>query len=78
MKERINPMAFPVPSTEWDDRVEGMTLRDYFAGKVIAGLPLGNESTDKFYELAMAESFAKRAYRIADAMVKVRDQDGNN
>ena len=43
----------------------GMTLRDYFAAKAIQGL-LASEVN------APMQSFAVRAYKIADAMMKAR------
>ena len=61
-----NRPAFPgTPATpEWR---EGMTLRDYFAAKVITGafqtISAGSQS-----------ELAKRAYEIADAMLKQRDK----
>ena len=59
--------AFPVvidtgPTVEW---FKGMTLRDYFAAKVMQGLCAGN-STD-------AQQIAKAAYIVADAMLKARE-----
>ena len=45
----------------------GMTLRDYFAAKVITGA-YHNVSPGSQSELA------KRAYEIADAMLKQRDK----
>jgi hypothetical protein len=45
----------------------GMTLRDYFAAKVITGLA-NNVSPGSQAELA------KRAYEIADAMLKQREK----
>lgn len=58
--------AFPVNKYEgsWDD---GMSLRDYFAGQVIVhGAFTG--TTNKY-----DEETAKRAYEIADAMMKARE-----
>ena len=44
----------------------GMTLRDYFAAKVMQGL-LASEVT------APMQEFAIRAYKMADAMLKERE-----
>ena len=61
-----NRPAFPgTPATpEWR---EGMTLRDYFAAKVITGafqtISAGSQS-----------ELAKRAYEIADAMLNQRQE----
>ena len=65
MKSKLrNPAAFPL----LDDTIrnEGMTLRDYFAGKVITSSFL-NVSKDSQLELV------KRAYNIADEMLKERE-----
>ena len=54
-----------------DERNEGMTLRDYFAGQALIGL-LGNgypNNTDGAH-------YAKAAYHYADAMIAARNGDG--
>jgi hypothetical protein len=60
-----NPPAFP--SQIGDRPHQGMTLRDYFAAKVITGA-FQNISAGSQSELA------KRAYEIADAMLNQREQ----
>jgi hypothetical protein len=45
---------------------DGMTLRDYFAAKAIA-------SGEASYNLHDVENIAEWAYRVADAMLKVRE-----
>jgi hypothetical protein len=75
-----NPTAFP--SWEWANSrdkypIHGMSLRDYFAGKALAGMLAdgnrasnfggANGSDDDFAELS-----ARWAYRLADAMLKER------
>jgi hypothetical protein len=59
-----NPYAFPC---ERDEPGKGMTLRDYFAAKVITGawqtISPGSQS-----------ELAKRAYEIADAMLNQREK----
>ena len=59
-----NPYAFPC---ERDEPGKGMTLRDYFAAKVITGAfqTIGPGSQSEL---------AKRAYEIADAMINQREQ----
>ena len=52
--------AFP------NNRSEGMDLRDYFAAKAIQGL-LASEVN------APINTFAKKAYEVADAMMKARE-----
>ena len=69
--------AFPSGlKEEADDTVDslhkGMTLRDYFAAKVLQGLcslPADFESDIDSFEMA-----AKIAYEQADAMLKAREQ----
>ena len=62
-----NPDAFPKP-TEMDYRTQdGMSLRDYFAAKVITGA-VQTVSPGSQSELA------KRAYQIADAMLEQREK----
>ena len=61
-------VAFP---TDNDSERPGMSLRDYFAAK---GLPVltplsAHELQDDVYASA-----AKCAYRMSDAMLKVRDE----
>lgn len=68
-----SPFAFP--SVCMDDpghpaSVPGMTLRDWFAGQIIAGLaaaPMG-----KFPDHTDQESIAQDAFLIADAMLAER------
>lgn len=43
----------------------GMTLRDYFAAAFLA---------NKYCAATMSEATAKRAYQIADAMLKARQE----
>lgn len=45
----------------------GMTLRDYFAAKAMAGEMSSTEP------LSVPENIASRAYAIADAMLKERE-----
>jgi hypothetical protein len=46
---------------------EGMTLRDYFAAKAMQGL-LASEFD------APSDKFAAKAYALADAMLKAREE----
>jgi len=65
-----NPPAFPSQSVYIEDQEtnsRGMTLRDYFAAKVMQGL-LASEVT------APMQEFAIRAYKMADAMLKAREE----
>jgi hypothetical protein len=56
--------AFPTPAHNLQN--DGMTLRDYFAGKAM------QEYCKEFHDDA---HLAKVAYQIADAMIKVRGQE---
>jgi hypothetical protein len=58
--------AFPTPRYERGDMYSlGMTLRDYFAAKVMQGL-LANNNID-------AQQIAEAAFIVADAMLKARE-----
>jgi hypothetical protein len=53
---------------------EGMTLRDYFAAKSLAGM-LSNEALLTPLEgLTIAQHIAANAYGIADAMIEERQK----
>ncbi len=60
-----NPPAFPI---HWENHHEGMTLRDYFAAKAMQGLLSSDVN-------AKPEDFAKQSYKVADAMLKAREQE---
>lgn len=65
-----NPPAFPkTPFIEIGTPQDGMTLRDYFAAKAMTGL-LTAEIVGEYSN----EHVAEIAYRIADAMLKAREQ----
>jgi hypothetical protein len=69
--------AFPVPSyvnkdgETHDVEFKGMTLRDYFAAKALQGL-LASEVN------APMQTFAVRAYKIANEMMKAREKESLN
>ncbi len=69
MSKPENPPAFPRSGNAHTKSVEGMTLRDYFAGQAITGLlyhaGIGN---------AKASKFAADAFGIADAMLAEREK----
>ena len=68
-----NPPAFPVQSVYIEDQEtnsRGMTLRDYFAAKVMQGFA-ARDSHDA--GLATPQQRAKLAYIDADAMLKARE-----
>ena len=64
----INTGGPAFPSTMTDDtlHVPGMTLRDYFAAKVVGALAR--------YEEYPPDRAAKCAYEYADAMLKARGE----
>ena len=68
--------AFPNeggPGNLWNDK--GMTLRDYFAAKAMAGM-LADPDTARTVQKArrkMDEAVAELAYMYADAMIKARE-----
>jgi hypothetical protein len=68
--------AFPVADTvhstgQVQYGVNGMTLRDYFAGQALAGM-LINYTTQKFGFCEL--TCAKGAYEFADAMLSARKE----
>ncbi len=65
MNKETGGPAFPFKGAINDS--SGMTLRDYFAANAMQGL-LASEVN------APMESFAIRAYKMADAMMKAREQ----
>lgn len=71
MSKKDGGPAFPAPDLGKQDfgqrgAYPGMTLRDYFAAKAMAGVASTGE-----YDCAM---IARRAYRFADAMLAARDK----
>lgn len=61
--------AFPnsVKVTNEFSELRGMTLRDYFAAKAMQGIMSANKAEYPGWV------FAKRAYEIADEMLKARE-----
>ena len=65
MKDTGGP-AFPVKTAMFDCTQSGMTLRDYFAAKAMQAL---------ITRISMSGGDqARKAYEIADAMLKARNQ----
>ena len=61
--------AFSIPGLQDDPDFNGLSVRDYFAAKALAtasGYAADDIST------WTAEDFARHAYAIADAMLRVR------
>ena len=62
----MNEPAFPNPRWEgWGEPQQGMTLRDYFAAKAMQTMLQGSGTF---------ESHAEYAYKMADFMLKAREQ----
>jgi hypothetical protein len=62
--------AFPTtkPLDLWDAPNQGIDLRDYFASQAMNSYLDGNDAPIDFYLIA------QRAYQMADAMMKAREQ----
>ena len=58
--------AFPSHGSMGEVAQEGMTLRDYFASKVLQGLLASGLDQPKF-------EFARKSYEMADEMLKARE-----
>ena len=65
-KEEIQ--AFPRPTNEYGEGQRGMTLRDWFAGRALAGC-----LAYSFNNPSWGDSLAEHCYGIADAMLKARE-----
>lgn len=69
--------AFPVPGLLSDD-FNGLSLRDYFAGKALPALVAGPAAQNicdhdsRYDETNFAQVVAINAYEFADAMLRVR------
>lgn len=66
-----NRSAFPwtVDDGETVKGEKGMTLRDYFAAKAMQGIV-----SKEISHVSWVEEYAKNAYKMADAMLKAREQ----
>ncbi len=66
--------AFPSPHWKQNE-YEGMDLRDYFAAKAMQADITNYENNSKFGpDFWSTENIAKRAYNMADAMMKAREE----
>lgn len=75
MNNRNDEPAFPSPIGEYEGGrtrcgVTGMTLRDYFAAKVLQGLLACGEAHDEHTSMVTAGA----AYKMADAMLAARER----
>jgi hypothetical protein len=66
--------AFPVPANAFNDQ-EGMTLRDYFAAKVLPAIYKDTCECARVegWALGWPDDVAAEAYKMADAMLKARE-----
>ena len=72
MSDDTGGSAFPFPSDAGSGEPGelGMTLRDYFAAKAMQGLLASGDQHDASTSSVLSED----AYKIADAMLKVRNK----
>lgn len=68
MKKETGGPAFPAQHFDLTDAEHGMTMRDYFAAKAMQA-----EMAEFIRQDAFAWT-AERAYKMADAMLKAREQ----
>lgn len=66
-------MAFPRAEGPYSSPVQGMSLRDYFAGQALAGL-LGYNTVKLSSAPTWHGALAEEAYSIADAMIAARKE----
>lgn len=71
MEVTENPAAFPVDTSNQYPFQEGMTLRDYFAGRALQMIVINDTSgrPDNFREF-----YSEGAYKWADAMLAARSK----
>lgn len=70
MKKETGGSAFPVPPNTWYDK-QGMTLRDRYA---IAAMQADYQAVSARGGCELYSDIAERAYIMADAMLKAREQ----
>lgn len=71
MDKPNNPQAFPAPAENWG---LGMTLRDWFAGQALPSTMRLVTSLESIADETMVQTFARRAYEMADAMLAERER----
>ena len=72
-----NPQAYPCLDNNGSGlsmRDPGMTLRDWFAGQALASTMRLVTSHESAPGEGMAQTFARRAYEMADAMLAAREK----
>ena len=65
--------AFPRIANLSIERMDGMTLRDWYKGQALIGLVIANENPDQALGW-QADSVASAAGEYADAMLKEREK----
>ncbi len=73
-----NPQAYPCLDSSGDGlsmRDPGMTLRDWFAGQALTSTMRLVTSRESVEGESMAQTFARRAYELADAMLAEREKE---
>jgi hypothetical protein len=65
----MNQPAFPAMHFDLADNEHGLTMRDYFAAKVMQGMMANGQ----VLKLVSDETLASAAYEMADAMLKARE-----
>lgn len=65
MSTNTGGSAYPSTQAQWERGMEGMTLRDWFAGQALAGMLANFMRTD---------NLSNRAYRLADEMIVAREE----
>jgi hypothetical protein len=69
MVVNMNQPAFPAMHFDLADNEHGLTMRDYFAAKVMQGMMANGQ----VLKLVSDETLASAAYEMADAMLKARE-----
>lgn len=54
--------------------IQGMSLRDYFAGQALITCACSDNSRDEKQAAQYAREIARRAYELADAMIAEREK----
>jgi len=74
MEQELNQPAFPVVQECGvdDPKMNGMTLRDYFAAKAMQAMATAGKYTIGMGAKPEVTQYAEKAYRMADAMMRAR------
>lgn len=69
-KEKREMMIDAFPNESHSASCRGMTLRDYFANSAMQGL-----LSSKMYAPSDVDNYSEQSYKIADAMLKERENE---